>query len=113
MNRYFEGLFNSFGDKEHGLMGNMIYRIGNKRYSLVPWIKSLSEEEKAFVHSISQKVDAEYFYKSIEDGSMDETGVFTETMLYYTTYHEEVSWAVPDVGLIYAEAIHNAANCPI
>lgn len=112
MNRYFKELFDDrLPIEEHYLISDMICRIGNKHLSSRSWRESMSEEEREFVYKLTQITDRECFgtwIESADDEEKEDTvfAEFAEIMIYYTVYDIELSWAMPSIGLLYADALN-------
>lgn len=107
MNRYFKELFDGFCEEEHWYISDMIQRIGNNDLSFYAWSETMSAKERCFVSSLANKVDTEYFGGQIDDDCWSELAIFAEIMIYYTVYDIELGWAMPEIGLCYAEAVNS------
>ena len=107
MNQYFKELFDGFREEEHWYISDMISRIGNKDLSFFSWSETMSKEERSFAYSLADKVDTEYYGGLINDDCWSNLAIFVEIMIYYIVYDDNCSWAMPNIGLCYAQAVNS------
>ena len=102
MNQYYKDLFDNMGLDERNILCDMIFRIGNADLSFNDWKSTLSDTEKQFAAVLATKYNNEFLCGVIEE---NEPYLFPELLLYYSIYNPELGWAVPNIGIVYGEAM--------